>query len=88
MGKVVAVEYLSIDGVMEEPRWSRPYFNDKVAKFQYNNQFESSALLLGGPGRQPSAAGSPYLPACRVPVVPARPPGHAPDRRWRRRCAG
>jgi dihydrofolate reductase len=47
MGKVVAVEYLSLDGVMENPGWSGPYFNDEVAKFQYDNLFGSDALLLG-----------------------------------------
>jgi dihydrofolate reductase len=47
MSTVVAVEYLSLDGVMEEPVWSGPYFNDEVSEFQYNNLFTSSALLLG-----------------------------------------
>src|SRR5215471_7058717 len=47
MSTVVAVEYLSLDGVMEEPRWSGPYFNDEVSEFQYDNLFGSSALLLG-----------------------------------------
>ena len=47
MSTVVAVEYLSLDGVMDEPRWSGPYFNDEVADFQYNNLFTSDALLLG-----------------------------------------
>jgi dihydrofolate reductase len=47
MSRVVAVEYLSLDGVMEEPRWSAPYFNDEVADFQLNNLMGSDALLLG-----------------------------------------
>jgi dihydrofolate reductase len=47
MSRVVAVEYLSLDGVMEEPGWSGPYFNDEVAQFQYDNLFGSDALLLG-----------------------------------------
>jgi len=47
MSTVVAVEYLSLDGVMEEPRWSGPYFNDEVNAFQYNNLLTSDALLLG-----------------------------------------
>jgi dihydrofolate reductase len=47
MGKLIAVEYLSVDGVMENPGWSGPYFNDEVAKFQEDNLFESDALLLG-----------------------------------------
>ena len=47
MSKVVAVEYLSLDGVMEQPSWSGPYFNEEVQQFQFNNLFESDALLLG-----------------------------------------
>src|SRR4051812_15230438 len=47
MGTVVAVEYLSLDGVMEEPGWSGPYFDEEVGQFQYVNLFESEALLLG-----------------------------------------
>ena len=47
MSTVVAVEYLSLDGVMDEPRWSQPYFNDEVAAFQLNNLMGSDALLLG-----------------------------------------
>jgi dihydrofolate reductase len=47
MGTVVAVEYSSLDGIMEEPAWSGPYFNEEVADFQYDNLFSSDALLLG-----------------------------------------
>jgi dihydrofolate reductase len=47
MSTVVAVEYLSLDGVMDEPGWSGPYFNEEVFEFQRNNLFTSDALLLG-----------------------------------------
>lgn len=47
MGTIVAVEYVSLDGVMEEPGWSGPYFNEELQRFQYENLFESDALLLG-----------------------------------------
>lgn len=47
MGRVVAVEYLTLDGVFEEPAWSGPYFDDLVAAFQYDNLFGADALLLG-----------------------------------------
>lgn len=48
MGKIVAVEYLSLDGVMDEPgRWSGEYFGDELAQFQYDSLFGSDALLLG-----------------------------------------
>ena len=47
MSTVVAVEYLSLDGIMEEPRWSAPYFNEELQDFQLNNLMGSDALLLG-----------------------------------------
>lgn len=47
MGKIVAVEYLTLDGVMGEPGWSGPYFNDEVASFQNDNLMEADAMLLG-----------------------------------------
>lgn len=47
MRDVVAVEYVTIDGVMEDPAWSDEYFNDELAKFQYDQLFASDALLLG-----------------------------------------
>jgi dihydrofolate reductase len=47
MGKIVAVEYVTLDGVMESPAWSGPYFNEEVQRFQYDNLFEADALLLG-----------------------------------------
>ncbi len=34
MSKVVMTEYLTLDGVFEEPgNWSMPYFNDEAASF-------------------------------------------------------
>ena len=47
MGTVIAVEYVSLDGVMAEPGWSGPYFDDEVARFQNDNLFSADALLLG-----------------------------------------
>jgi dihydrofolate reductase len=47
MGKVVAVEYVSLDGVFEEPSWSGPYFNQELADWQAANLREADALLLG-----------------------------------------
>lgn len=47
MGKIIAVEYLSLNGVMENPGWSGPYFNDELQQFQHDNLFEADALLLG-----------------------------------------
>ncbi|GAA4599368.1 dihydrofolate reductase [Actinoplanes octamycinicus] len=47
MGKVVAVEYVTLDGVFEEPAWSGPYFNDELSAWQAENLREADALLLG-----------------------------------------
>lgn len=47
MRKVIVTEFLSLDGVMEEPAWTMPYWNDDIAKFKYEELFASDALLLG-----------------------------------------
>jgi dihydrofolate reductase len=47
MGKVVAVEYTSLDGVFEEPAWSGPYFNEELSGWQAQNLAGADALLLG-----------------------------------------
>ena len=46
--KLVATEYVSLDGVMEEPgTWSFPFFSEDAGKFKYDELFASDALLLG-----------------------------------------
>lgn len=55
--RVVAAEYVSVDGRMEmedperkrdEPGgWTAPYWDDQLAKLQYDQLFASDALLLG-----------------------------------------
>jgi dihydrofolate reductase len=46
--RLVATEYLSLDGVFEEPgRWSLPYFGDQAAQFKSRELEASDALLLG-----------------------------------------
>ncbi len=56
MGKIVAAEYLTLDGVTEDPGptgdfehrgWSVPYWNDELAEAQSELLFASDALLLG-----------------------------------------
>src|SRR5205809_1008107 len=56
MRKVVAAEYVTLDGVMTDPGgvgeiehggWSNAYFNDELAKYQAEQLFASDALLLG-----------------------------------------
>ncbi|GIG22392.1 pyrimidine reductase [Cellulomonas chitinilytica] len=47
MGRIVAVEYLTLDGVFEDPSWTQPYFDDAVAAFQGEAMRWADALLLG-----------------------------------------
>jgi dihydrofolate reductase len=54
--RIVAAEYLSLDGVTEDPGgagdyehrgWTVPYWNDEISKWQTDQLFASDALLLG-----------------------------------------
>jgi dihydrofolate reductase len=46
--RLVATEYISLDGVFEEPgHWSGPFFNDEAAQFKLAELQASDALLLG-----------------------------------------
>lgn len=47
MREVVVTEFVSLDGVMEEPAWTAPYWNDEIAKFKTDEMLASDALLLG-----------------------------------------
>jgi dihydrofolate reductase len=43
----VAVEYLSLDGVFENPAWTREYFDETVGAFQGEAMRWADALLMG-----------------------------------------
>jgi dihydrofolate reductase len=46
--RLVATEYLSLDGVFEEPgHWSFPYFDEQAAKFKSDELAAADAQLLG-----------------------------------------
>ena len=46
--RLVATEYITLDGVFEEPgRWSFPFFSDEAAQFKWRELLASDALLLG-----------------------------------------
>lgn len=47
MRKIVLSEYLSLDGVLENPAWTMPYWSDEIGTFKYEELFASDALLLG-----------------------------------------
>jgi dihydrofolate reductase len=47
MRKLVVTEFVSLDGVMEAPGWTAPYWSDEVAEFKRTESVESDMLLLG-----------------------------------------
>jgi dihydrofolate reductase len=47
MRRVIVSEFVSLDGVMEEPAWTMPYWNNEIAKFKFDELFATDALLLG-----------------------------------------
>src|SRR5215204_6359323 len=48
MRKVIAAEFLSLDGVMESPdKWHFPYWNDEMGKYKSDELAAADALLLG-----------------------------------------
>lgn len=47
MRKVVVTEFMALDGVVEEPAWTFPYWNDEIAKFKGEESSASDSLLLG-----------------------------------------
>lgn len=56
MGKVTVTEFVSADGVMENPAWTFPYWNDTIAAFKDAELNEADALLLGRTTYQEFAA--------------------------------
>jgi len=60
--RLVATEYLSLDGVFEEPgHWSNPWFNDQAGQFKYAELQASDALLLGRKTYEAFAAAWPNM---------------------------
>jgi hypothetical protein len=48
MSRIVVTEFVSLDGVMEEPRWTFQFERGpEGGKFKYDELFGSAALLLG-----------------------------------------
>ena len=70
MGKLVVTEFISLDGVMEDPGgaeqfahggWTRPYWTDDIGKFKFDELFAIDALLLGRVTYQGFAAAWPSM---------------------------
>lgn len=76
MRKIVVTEFVSLDGIMEDPAWTFKYWNDETAKFK-GEESASDALLLGRVTYQGFAAawpeskdeGAPYFNSVRKYVV-------------------
>lgn len=47
MRKLVVAEFVSLDGIVEDPAWTFPYWNDEIAQFKGEETSASDALLLG-----------------------------------------
>jgi dihydrofolate reductase len=47
MRTIVHAIYVSLDGVVSDPAWTSPFFNDELAALQRKQLFASDALLLG-----------------------------------------
>jgi dihydrofolate reductase len=62
MRKLIATEYVTLDGVMEAPNlWSFRFWNDEAAKYKFDELFASDAMLLGRVTYQGFAAAWPTM---------------------------
>ena len=62
MGKLVVTEFVSLDGVMEEPRWTFDFDRGKEGdQFKYEELFDAESLLLGRATYQGFAAAWPNM---------------------------
>ncbi len=79
MRKLIVTEFLSLDGVMENPAWTFKYWNDETAKFKGEETSANEPLLLGRvtyegfaaawPARTDEASGGIYFNGTRKYVV-------------------
>lgn len=47
MRNVIVSEFLTVDGVMEDPQWTFPYGSEEQEKFKFEELKAADALLLG-----------------------------------------
>ncbi|MEZ4616011.1 MAG: dihydrofolate reductase family protein [Caldilineaceae bacterium] len=47
MRKITVTEFLSLDGVMENPQWTFPYWSDEITQFKAEETTPNDVLLLG-----------------------------------------
>jgi dihydrofolate reductase len=61
MRKVKLAMYVTLDGVVENPAWTVPYWSDEIAAMQQDYLFSSDALLLGRVTYEGFAASWPHM---------------------------
>lgn len=77
MRKLLVTQFVSLDGVMENPGWTFPYWNDEIAAFKGEETAACDTLLLGRVTYEGFAAawpdsddeGAPYFNNVRKVVV-------------------
>jgi dihydrofolate reductase len=79
MRNIIITEFLSLDGVMENPSWTFPYWNDESSQFKADETTSNDVLLLGRvtyegfaaswPQRTDEASGGVYFNGVRKYVV-------------------
>lgn len=79
MRNIIVTEFLSLDGVMENPMWTLKYWNDEIAAFKGEETSAGEPLLLGRvtyegfaaawPQRTDEASGGVYFNGTRKYVV-------------------
>ncbi len=79
MRKLIVTEFLSLDGVMENPRWTFPYWSEETAAFKGEETVNNEPLLLGRvtyegfasawPNRKDEDPGAAYFNGTRKYVV-------------------
>jgi dihydrofolate reductase len=62
MRNLVLTEFVSLDGVMENPAWTFPYWNAEIAAFKGEESDAADALLLGRVTYEGFAAAWPNSP--------------------------
>jgi len=79
MRKIIVTEFVSFDGIMEDPMWTFKYWNDEIAAFKGEETSNNEPLLLGRvtyegfadawPQRTDEASGGVYFNGTRKYVV-------------------
>jgi len=68
--RLVATEYLTLDGIFEEPgQWSFPFFNEEAQQFKFDELRASDRCCSGA---RPMRVSRPRGRPCRTPESSAR----------------